>query len=343
MVEKGRDAYFDLLKLIAIFMVVFSHVISYRPGFSFAEMPYYSLNFIMVVNMPLFFVISGYFSRRLHDSGDWHKMFNRLITYFWPLAFFGILTSLLESCIFHKYPILDVPVVTAKKFFLGGWFFYALASCEVITFCSRKYGKNSWNIFFWRACAFIFFLSISGIVPHASNVVAMLPFYWFGIFVLQRTLDKKWLFVTIGVLGGGVMICATYLWGGIAENGLSFYWDRFDVWHPEGAKAMNMLARYVIGILGCVFIMAITRLFSYVVPAVLSLAVLGKETLGVYFLQGYIIKLGSNRVVGLDSNIIVLLLSSVLVFILSYFIVRLTKRLGLLRQIVWGIKFFDGI
>ena len=51
---KTRDTYFDLLQCVAMFMVVVSHVQSYRPGFSFSAMPAASLNFIMVVNMPLF-------------------------------------------------------------------------------------------------------------------------------------------------------------------------------------------------------------------------------------------------------------------------------------------------
>lgn len=71
---KKRDAYFDVVKFVAMFMVVFGHVQSAT------EMSWgtpYIKNFIIQSNMPLFFIISGYFavSAVQGGGGDFVEMF----------------------------------------------------------------------------------------------------------------------------------------------------------------------------------------------------------------------------------------------------------------------------
>ena len=64
---KKRDAYFDVVKFAAMFMVVFGHVQSAT------EMSWgapYIKNFIIGLNMPLFFIISDYFAvSAVHGGG----------------------------------------------------------------------------------------------------------------------------------------------------------------------------------------------------------------------------------------------------------------------------------
>lgn len=120
-----------------MFMVVYGHVVCWRPGFSISEMPSFAENFIIavnMVNMPLFFMISGYFSQRLHESRDWTRLSNRLISYAWPMAFFAIFLATLEGLVLGRMPILQIPILALKKFLFTNWFFYALASCDIITF-----------------------------------------------------------------------------------------------------------------------------------------------------------------------------------------------------------------
>ena len=338
MAEKIRDPYFDLIKLVAIFMVVFSHVQSYRPGFSFADMPSRSLNFIMVVNMPLFFMISGYFSRKLHESSNGIKLVDRLISYFWPMAFFAAFSALVDCFVFHKYLATDVPIWLAKKFLLGGWFFWALASCEVITFCAYKYSKSCFSTLLIGVVAYFGCLCVGDRVPHVPNIVAMIPFYWFGLLVLPSLLPRMMLFSTIAAIGAVAMLWATYFAGNIATNGLSFYWDRFDVWHPEGVKAVNMILRYLIGIGGGVCVMVVVKIFMRTLPAMRHLASIGKETLGIYFLQGYMIHWISNKFVKLDADVGIMLLAACFVLLLSFGIVKISKQSGFTKQLLWGMR-----
>ena len=130
------------------------------------------------------------------------------------------------------------------------------------------------------------------------------------------------------------MFYATYLAGNIATNGLSFYWDRFDMWHPECTKAVNMILRYLISIVGGVCVMVVIKIFMRMLPAVRYLAFLGKETLGIYFLQGYMIYWISNRFVKLDADVGTMMLSACCVLLLSFGIVKVSKQSEFTKQMI---------
>lgn len=121
------------VKFLAMFMVVYWHVISYRPGFELSSRPSYAANFIIAVNMPLFFMVSGFFSRHLHESGNWAKLAARLKLYFWPVVVFslsnrfveldaGVLTVFLASCGIFALCFLMVRVLKMSNFVKKGIF-----------------------------------------------------------------------------------------------------------------------------------------------------------------------------------------------------------------------------
>ena len=202
---KKREPLFDVAKAAAMFMVVYWHVMSYRPQFDLATMPSYAANFILSVNMPLFFVLSGYFSRRLHESGDGIKLLNRFISYFWPLAFWGVFWAIVESLVCGKYQWTNIPLWALKKFLFCGWFFYALAGCELITFFSFRFAEIKVRLLFLLA-SFVVCLCGAGRIWHTKEIVAMIPFYWFGIWLLPKLFGDKRCLQLMSVLGFVVIV-----------------------------------------------------------------------------------------------------------------------------------------
>ena len=333
-----RDPLFDVAKFVAMFMVVYWHVMSYRPGFDLATMPSCAANFIIAVNMPLFFVVSGYFSRRLHYSGNWRKLAGRMVSYFWPLAIFSIIGAVIDAFLIHKCTIASIPLVALKKFLFTGWFFYALAGCEIITFCATRYSRSVFQKVEMCCLAYFMMLFLSGRVWYASSIVSMVPFYWFGLYLLPYFLSRKKLFSVTAICGGLLMIYITYFAGSIATNGLAFYWDRFDILHPEWTKAINMSARYLVGMVGVVFILGFLKMIVLKVPVVSQIAFLGTETLCIYYVHGHLVRLLSNRFVNLYAGSCVLLFSTCIVFGFSFLIVKLTKVTKLMEALVWGFR-----
>lgn len=331
-----RDPLFDAAKFVAMFMVVYWHVMSYRPGFDLAEMPSYAANFIIAVNMPLFFLVSGYFSRRLHDSGNWHKLAWRLVSYFWPVAVFSLIGAVMDALFLHTCTVMQVPLVALKKFLFAAWFFYALAGCEIITFLCSQYSCTVFQKVAMCCLSYIGALILSGRVWHASGIVSMIPFYWFGLYFLPYVLSRVKFFFAMAAVGGVLMIYITYFAGGIATNGLAFYWDRFDILHPEGIRAINMLARYSVGIMGAIFVLGSLKILGAKAWAVSKMACLGTETLGVYFVHGHLIRLLSNQFVDLNAGSCILFVSTCIMFGCSFCIVKLTKVTEWVECIVWG-------
>ena len=331
-----RNAAFDLVKLIAMFMVVLGHTIGYRPGFNLATTMSYPTNFIIATNMPLFFMVSGYFSDRLHTSLSWRKLIGRLICYFWPLAFFSVLFATLDCFVWAKIQIVDIPIAIVRRFLFGGWFFYALAFCDVATFLANCFGKKPEGIFSICVACYMLVLLGSGRVWHAQNIVAMIPFYWFGLWVFPRLQSNVIPHLILILLGGAVMLFVTFFAGNIATNGLSFYWNRFDILHPNLKDMYLMFLRYAVGILGSLFVIYVVILTMKKLPFIHWLAFLGTETLGIYFLQGNIIQGFVNHITTLESSFYELFTVSAIVYILSFYFVKATKMNRLIYIIVWG-------
>lgn len=334
----NRDATFDLAKALAIFMVVYWHVMSYRTGFELATMPSYAANFIIAVNMPLFFIISGFFSRRLHEGGRWIKLLNRFILYFWPMAIFKLFFICFDSLALGEFPITEIPFRTLRSFLFQGWFFQSLAICDAITFLafrfSRVWQKVSICLLGYAIC-----LVGTGRIWYVGNVVPMIPFYWFGFLFLPSILKDRRRFAASACLGAGLMLVATFFYGNVATNGLGFYWDKFDVLHPEMLKAANLVIRLFVGGLGSLAILWGLRTAIRKFTILERLAPLGQETLGIFFLQGWLIFRCVVPFVGLDADMFVLLLASLGVCLLAFCIVKLLKAYEWSHRLAFGIKF----
>jgi len=335
-----RNPLFDLVKGLAMYMVIYWHVMSYRPGFELLATPSYAANFIIIVNMPLFFMVSGYFSHRVHEMGDWRRFVNRIIKYFWPIAVFSVVIAVTECICTQNCLVSEIPVWVLKKFLFHNWFFYALAGCDIITFFAYKFGRQTMGICVFCSICFLACLLVSRIVWHTSNIVAMLPFYWFGLVLLPKVLRHRHVFVIFAVIGGVLMVVATYFLGNVAINGLGFYWDRFDIWNPEVDKIVHMISRYTIGVLGSLFLIYCVKGLIEKIPGVASLAFLGTETLGVYILQGNVIHYLSNQFVSLDAGSLMIFICGCGVFALSYGLVVVLKSNRWVKVCAFGRPIF---
>ena len=329
--RKLRDPIFDIVKFVAIYLVVYGHVMGYRPGFELRDCPSFAANFIIAVNMPIFFVVSGYFSRRLHEIGGWIKLSSRGVKYFWPLAVSSLCVAFLENDDF-----IDIPVAAIKKFLFGGWFLYALAGCDIITFVSYRLCKRTLSRIFCGIAFFFLALVLSGHFLHMSEIVAMIPFYWFGLMMLPLIMKSDRMLYYGAVVGAVVMCFVTFFYGNIATNGLAFYWDRFDVWNPHGRQFANMLLRYAVGVAGSIFIIGTAKSVVRIAPCVSRVSYLGTETLGVYFLQGPIIMHVVIPYVRLDINGLTLIMASSFVFAVAFLVTKLIKLNKLLNVFIFG-------
>ena len=88
----SRDQYFDIVKAFAIFLVVFGHVNSVL---GLVPFPVWLGNMTVSINMPLFFMVSGYFCWPTVANGDWRRLGRHLRSYFQPTVVIIVAFTLL--------------------------------------------------------------------------------------------------------------------------------------------------------------------------------------------------------------------------------------------------------
>lgn len=281
-----RDPYFDVLKFVAILLVVFGHARSLS-GCAIGQ-PFLG-NFTVGMNMPLFFVISGYFSARTIESGDWGKLGRHVFGYFWPAAVVSVVFAAL-SILFHlpdsKYGVIGC---AGRNFLFGVWFLWCLAICFVLTFfCARLKRMH----FRWGGILFlIIILPCMDGVWHMANVRSMLPHFLIGAFVIRKW--ELWKVRWVGALCLSLFLVVVFVQGDVRDSGLSFYgaettWRAFCVdWH----NVLLYFARIGNGVIGSIGVMWLLYETMGKVKGLSKLEVFGTTTLWVYILHYWLLTL----------------------------------------------------
>ena len=326
---KTRDITFDLAKCVAIYMVIVWHC---YPGNWHATdwasaLP---VNLIIGCNMPLFFLISGYFARRMFLTCDWRALVVRLIGYLWPVFIFSLLDT--GVAYFHD-PQLSVWHKWAHIFMTCFWFFCCLSLCEVTTyfaFWANKYWKVS-VIGLLAAVFLLFWIIPLGVYYY----VAMVPFYWFGVFALPLIYERKYA-CAVGVVCLFVYVVFAFIEGDITTNGLGFYWDRMRLWDPSWIGFVRMMARYLMGLLGAGGCLLALKAVGGRSAFVRTLAMFGTTTLGVYFLHRYAVMEWYRIPIASQVGIGVYCGLSVAVLFACHCLVRASNKVEWLKFIFWG-------
>ena len=126
-----RNPYFDVLKFFAILLVVYGHVAG-AFGSAFGR-PWLE-NFIVGMNMPLFFIISGYFAAKTIEERDWRKLGKHIVSYAWPTAIVSIVFAVLAVSFRIAGSEVGLIGYAGRRFLFAPWFLWCLAICYIATF-----------------------------------------------------------------------------------------------------------------------------------------------------------------------------------------------------------------
>ncbi len=330
MVESKRDAVFDVVKFFAIVMVVYWHLISMAPSFGdVIRHKSAAINFVLGCNMPVFFVVSGFFARRMLFSCDWLTLGRRMLTYFWPVLFFSVPKLLFEFPADRESSIVSGWIIVLLFYF---WFFFCLALCEISTFVAHVLGRVG-------HIPLPIILLVGFVVAWALPwgmwyYIEMVVFYWFGVYVLPQ-LYRRSSFLAIALCCFIVYCALSLMMGNIYENGLCFYNSRMSLCRFEGRGFVLMLMRYMLELSGTLGLIGVSKFLVDRVNGFAIVGKLGRTTLGVYFLHTYII-IALFRVFGDSQLARFVFLWSILIFGACHCFVLLSRWLPLLRVIMWG-------
>ncbi len=280
-----RDTYWDIVKGILIFLVIFGHTIQYYvyqgvEHFNFWNDPLFKG--IYIFHMPLFMLVSGYFATISFKR----RKFSSIPRYLKRLAFpcLGIGLYQIIKKIWFGLPISPIRCYNS---FINLWFLIVVFECFVFYIIYEYFAKNIPSKLILLTLPIIAALIMprlypfSLLWPHCHYFTFLWPFFITGSYIYKCNLIK---YITDWKWG----VCATILflmsffvfkdtWY-VYRNPMNFSMDRI------GINAF----RYFSGLMGCASFLFVIKLIANIIKSSFIQSI-GQATLALYILQTFAI------------------------------------------------------
>lgn len=321
-----RQPYFDSLKFFAMILVIWGHCVERCVSRPCTEEPMW--HFIYTFHMPLFMVISGYFSLSAIRMGNFKQLFlKKSKALLLPVLSWTVILIMIQ------------PLFGLSNFnFLNTlWFLRCLFLCYMLYFAGNKLNFRGWQLFT---------VIVSQIIPvSVYNIPIMYPCFVLGAFLREHTeyftsiCKYWWAFMLIFVIL--VHFTDFHLWYGISLKAIIANHD----WNTLGLYLYGRLYRILTGMVGTfVFIGLFKNLYDVGVKGwlVQKIRVMGQYTLEMYILQTLFTGLVLLAWVHLDSmnlwlfNFVVTPIMAILIVITSMAIAKLVSYSRWLNLLLFG-------
>lgn len=295
--RKERNLYIDIIKAVNIILVIVGHCIQYGSGKEFLQGLFFEnpiFIFIYSFHMSLFMLISGYLFSDSLESKRWNEVllikFKQLII---PLVSWSIFSLCIDVCkvllgnISNSITAMWIIKKLISNFIYGPWFLWAIWWCSLVILIIKEFFNDSIIIYIF-GCLLTFFL------PDVLNLALykfMWPFfliaYMFNSYGWKNKMKKvysdKYFIILVSVL---FLV-------------LLFFYDYDKYIYTSGytiigknpiTQIYNNFFRFAIGMVGSITIMYIIYALTNRLPRRVNcfLAYIGKNTLGIYIISGYI-------------------------------------------------------
>lgn len=275
---KQREYYFDNAKFILIVFVVFGHFI--RPLIEDNELALAIYKVIYTFHMPAFILISGFFAKGIQKQGYLQKITKKLI---YPYIIFQIIYSIFY---FYLYSKSDFAINFLKPHW-SLWFLISLLFWHIMLLLYVKM-KMPYAI----AISIIIGLLV-GYVGWVNNYLSLSrTFVFFPLFLVGYFLKKEHFYMLIRPKYKTISFILIL----IVFTTFYFYPELNEKW-LLGSKPYEALERdYVLaalkrlGVYIISFIMVLS-FFSFVPKRKFMFSNIGRNTLYVYLLHGFFVKL----------------------------------------------------
>lgn len=316
--KANRNIKADVIRGFAIISVVLGHCIQQGNGLEYYNNSQYWFNklyqFIYSFHMPLFMILAGWFAyfslKKLEGDrkAQWKFLFKRAIIYVTPIIFWTLFEFVRGYLINislgnENAPISELVPQFFSYFITNLWFLWAILLCLIIVFIMHFYLKD--NVILYA----LGFLGLFVITDNMNlGVYKYLMPYYIGAFYMNMHRDrilgctsgkrikkvyeeKQWLiFLVLAVVFATLFI----FYNDIVFIYRSGYRISRATWFKQIVIDMY---RMIIGFAGSSFFIVLLDLIvkksgSYSWPV---LTTFGRNSLGVYILQGYYILLVMTR------------------------------------------------
>lgn len=186
--DKSRLEYFDIYRGWGILLMVMGHI-GYGNAFS---------HYIHGFHMPLFFLVSGYFTNPEKDKNFWQFVGHISRTILVPYLVFATICQPLHYIYTHeysfKYFLLSLVSSNHNRIDVAGayWFLLCLLSCKILFWFVMKLPKV------WIRITVIILLTFAGLLEVKrlplclDSAMSMLGVMYIG-YLTKKYKDKKWM------------------------------------------------------------------------------------------------------------------------------------------------------
>lgn len=294
MYDMKRSRYPDVVKGVAILLVVLGHNIQYGSGEDFYQQNMFFENklfqFIYSFHMPLFIIISGYFFANTvtkYKAAEVIK--DKAKTLLVPIAVWSMIpfgVGILSFDFSGENLFGRLVALFTYSFLNNLWFLWGVLYCSALTLFVYKFCRDSLWIYL--------FIGIAPIVlPNAGKI--FLYAYLFPYFVLGylyrrwgmeekviRVIRGKWCFPAciVAVLTYAVCLCFYNEQSFIYTSGISILGE-------NGVSQIGIdIFRWVIGLLGTLLVLYLVFcMHDKVSPLENALVYLGQQSMGIYIID----------------------------------------------------------
>lgn len=308
--QKTRNVYIDIVKAVAIILVVFGHCIQYGSGSEFLSSTAFFENkvfiFIYSFHMPLFMLVSGYlFAYSLKDINSTDglkrtiiKKVKQLIIPLFSWSFVSLALAIAKLVINGNtatVSIIWLLKTLVSGFINGPWFLWAIWWCSLTVIVVRYFFKDSPYIYLAGLILTFIIPDAFGLAKYKFMYLYFVSSYFFNAYDFEAKLKKIYLnkFFIAGVIVAFIVMLRFY------NHDTYIYTTGYTLLGKDVfSQLWNDCFRFIIGIFGGISVM-------YVVWGIYKLAkgkyptflfYIGKNTLGVYLISGILIYEGLARI-----------------------------------------------
>ena len=337
-VNNSRNKELDILKSIAIILVVLGHCIQYGSGNQYLEEESFLNNILFKIiysfHMPLFMLISGYLfysSAQKYTTRELLK--KKVVTILIPLLSFSII-DLTINILFKRTITFNIIFQT---FFGKLWFLWAIIILSFITTFIKKFFKD--NIIIYLILFILTFF-----VPTKFNIqlyAFLYPYFIIGyfsykyknIFIKNININIKYILNLIIFIFFIILLCFYNYHSYIYTSGMSII--------NNISQIFIDLYRLIIGIIGStlVIITVINLCDKVRINKSNYILDIGRNTLGIYAISNFLFIIMKKITYNFDGiNYIYLIIEGFIVIMVCMLIIKIIRKNRILAKLLLGIS-----
>lgn len=336
--SRERDVYCDVIKGIAIFLVVFGHCIQFGSGLTYlGEARYFEDNVFVIIysfHMALLMLISGYFfGHTVQKYLPKQIVITRFTQLLLPLIVWTTITTLIFGGVSLKENgVVGIVNKLIRSYTTEMWFIWAVFWCSLITLAIRCWGND--KKYFHILIIIVLLFIVKG--NYTQSYLYMYPYFVAGYLWRQKKKEISNRYILIGItLTIYIVLIQFYSYNCfIYTTGTYLNMENFS------GQLFIDIYRWVIGFAGSALVLLTVRVLMDWKPAIgiwIFLAQLGKKSLGIYIISSYInVLLLMKLTSSFSPSHLTNLVEAIIIMVICYYLTKLLEQNKWVRKLFLG-------